>query len=120
MSSRCSLALFVLIAAAVSWPDAALSDNRHVIVVITPPPRPQPSPRPSFPAQPPLQWAPPLALGAMPGPRLPAARCYAKGHDCPLDQPDRLGKSCSCGGAVLGRALIPPSRDVTGKPVQSD
>ena len=56
----------------------------------------------------------------MPGPRLPAARCYAKGHDCPLDQPDRLGKSCSCGGAVLGRALIPLSRDVTGKPVQSD
>ncbi len=59
-------------------------------------------------------------MGAIPGLRSPTARCYAGGRDCPLEQPDRVGEPCSCGGALLGRALIPPSHDITGKPVQFD
>jgi len=105
MSLRYSFALPVLIAAAVFRPDAAVPDSRHVFVVITPPPRPQSAPQQPFPTQPPLQWAPLPPLGAIPGRRSPAARCYAGGHDCPLERPDRVGDSCTCGGAVLGRAL---------------
>jgi hypothetical protein len=118
MSSRYFIALFVLIAAVVSWPSPAVPGGRQIFVVITPPPRPQPHPHQSFPTQLPLQWTPPLALGAIPGRRLPTARCYVKGRNCPVDQPDRLGKSCTCGDALPGHAMIPPSRDITGKRVQ--
>jgi len=118
MLLRYSLALLMLIAVAVFRPDVAVSDSRHIFVVISPPPRPQSAPAQSFPTQPPLQWAPFLPLGAIPGRRSPAARCYADGHDCPLERSDRVGESCTCGGAVLGRALIPPSHDTAGRPVQ--
>jgi hypothetical protein len=120
MSSRYFFAWFVLVAAAVSWPGAAASGGRQVFVVITPPARPQPQPPQSFPPQLPLQWTPSPALGSIPGRRLPAARCFTKERDCPLEQLDRLGKSCSCGDALPGRAMIPPSRDITGKRVQFD
>jgi len=120
MSSRFASALFVLVAGWVSWPNAAIPDNRRLFVIIAPPPLPQPAPQHSFPIQPPLQWAPAPALGAIPGRRSPPARCYAGDRDCPLEQTDRVGKPCSCGGALLGRALIPPSHDISGKPAKFD
>ncbi len=114
---RCCL---LIVAAVVLQPDRGIADNRHFFVVITPPPRPQPSPQPSFPVQPPLQWAPPLALGRTPGVRSPTARCYAGTQVCPLPDPGRVGEPCSCateGATQLGRALIPPSYDIAGRPL---
>ena len=46
-----------------------------------------------FPAQPPLQWAPPPAMGLTPGLRSPTARCYAGADVCPLAQPEHVGAS---------------------------
>jgi hypothetical protein len=99
-----------LLIATVLWPDVAMP-AKNVVVVITPPPvRPQPDLQRPFSIQPPQQWAPPVARGSVPGPRLPAARCFTDGHDCPLEQTARVGEPCTC-GSVSGRALIPPSRE---------
>ena len=105
-------------AAAVSWPVFAGADTGHVAVVIVPSFRPAGPPPPRFPAQPPLQWAPPPEMGLTPGLRSPSARCYAGANVCPLAQPEHVGASCSCGtttGPTAGRALIPPSHDITGR-----
>lgn len=105
----------LLLSAVALWPIGAMAGARNVFVVITPPPaRPQPAPQRAFPPQPPLQWAPPVARGPMPGPQLPAARCYAGGRDCPLEGSGRVGEPCTCGAGASGRALIPPSRDTAG------
>jgi hypothetical protein len=83
-----------------------------------------PDPPPAtYSAQPALQWAPPPARGFQPGHRSPVARCYAGVNVCPLQQPDQVGQSCTCtsaGGRVLGRALIPPSHDVSGGALRTD
>jgi len=95
-----------LLVATVLWPDVAMP-AKNVFVVITPPPvRPQPELQRPFSVQPPQQWAPPFARGSVPGPRLPAARCFTDA----LEQTARVGEPCTCGG-VSGRALIPPSRE---------
>jgi hypothetical protein len=113
-------ALAALIAGATMLsPLLAEADGRHVLVVIVPPAR-QPSPPPQiFPPQPALQWAPPLPLGLTPGRRSPPPRCYADTHVCPVTRPEDVGGPCTCdtkSGPVGGRALIPPSRDVTDEP----
>lgn len=110
MSPRRPVAVSLLVAAAAAWPMPAMPD-RPVVVFITPRPPPPPVPQHSFPAQPPLQWAPPPALGPIPGQRSPTARCYAGTQICPLADADRVGEPCTCGSGVSGRALIPPSHD---------
>src|SRR5689334_3899316 len=100
----------------------ATADDGHVFIVIVPQPLPQPPPQAPSSVQPPLQWAPPLARGATPGVRSPTALCYVGTYVCPLQNPDRPGEPCSCdatGAARLGRALIPPSHDISGRPLQT-
>jgi hypothetical protein len=103
-------------AALVSWPFSVGADIGRPFVVIVPPVRPPSPPERTVPAQPALQWAPPLAMGLTPGLRSPTARCYAGANVCPLTQPEHIGESCTCGieGRPLpGRALIPPSHDIS-------
>ena len=109
----------LIAAATASWPVFAGADTGHVVVVIVPSFRPESPPPPRFPAQPPLQWAPPPAMGLTPGLRPPTARCYAGANVCPLAQPEQAGAYCSC-DATEGRALIPPSHDVTGRPLRTN
>ena len=78
----------LIAAATASWPVLAGADTGHVVVVIVPSFRPESPPPPRFPAQPPLQWAPPPAMGLTPGLRPPTARCYAGANVCPLAQPE--------------------------------
>jgi hypothetical protein len=99
-----------------SWLSPVDADTGRPLVVIVPPVRPPSPPERAVPAQPALQWAPPLAMGLTPGLRSPTARCYAGPNVCPLTQPEHIGESCTCGmeGRPLpGRALIPPSRDIS-------
>jgi hypothetical protein len=105
--------------AMVSWACSAAADTRPPVVVIMPPPRPSSPPPAAFSAQPALQWAPRPAVGLTPGVRSPTPLCYADAHVCPLAQPEHVGESCICGavpGGTVGRALIPPSHDVAGRP----
>ena len=112
------------VAAMTSWPLSANPDAGRVIVVIVPPARqPSPPPPPSFPLQPPLQWAPPPALGLTPGRRSPTALCYAGTYVCPLTQPEQVGEPCLCGppsDLLQGRALIPPSREISERQFPND
>jgi hypothetical protein len=80
--------------------------------------RPASPPPPAFSTQPPLQWAPPPAMGLTPGRRSLTARCYAGANIRPLAQPDHVGVSCSCDTAVTGRPLIPPSHEIGGRPLR--
>jgi hypothetical protein len=92
------------------------ADTGRPLVVIVPPVRPPSPPKRAVPAQPALQWAPPLAMGLTPGLRSPTARCYAGSNVCPLTQPEHIGESCTCGTEdrpLPGRALIPPSHDIS-------
>ena len=101
----------------------AADNGRRIIVVTVPVPILNPSPPRVVPAQPALQWEPPPALGPIPGARSPTARCFAGSDVCPLPNPDRVGEPCTCliaGANHEGRALIPPSRDVTGRPLAAD
>ena len=103
-------------AAMVSWPFSVDADTGRPFVVIVPPVRPPSPPERAIPAQPAFQWAPPFAMGLTPGLRSPTARCYAGANVCPLMQPEHIGESCTCGieGRPLpGRALIPPSHDIS-------
>jgi hypothetical protein len=99
-----------------SWPVSVDADTVRPFVVIVPPVRPPSPPERAVPAQPALQWAPPPAMGLTPGLRSPTALCYAGANVCPLMQPDQIGEPCTCGtgGPLLGRALIPPSHDISG------
>ena len=119
ISPRFRVRVGLLIAAAmVSWPFSAGADTEHLVVVIVPSFRPASPMPPAFSSQPPLQWAPPPAMGLTPGLRSPTARCYAGANVCPLAQPEHVGASCSCGtaaGTTEGRALIPPSHDIAGR-----
>src|ERR1700722_18412426 len=121
ISPRFWVRVRMLVAAAMaSWPLSAGADTEHVVVVVIPTFRSASPPPPEFPTQPALQWAPPSAIGLTPGLRTPPARCYAGANVCPLAQPGHVGASCSCGtaaGATEGRALIPPSHDITGRPL---
>ena len=115
---RFCIRLCMLTAAAMaSWLSSVDADTGRPLVVIVPPVRPPSPPERTVPAQPALQWAPPLAMGLTPGLRSPTARCYAGSNVCPLTRPEHIGESCICGttGApLLGRALIPPSHDIFG------
>ena len=97
-----------------SWPLSATADTGHSFVVIVPSFRPPNPPSPALPAQPAWQWAPPPPLGLTPGIPSPTARCYARTNVCPLTPADNLGQSCTC-GTTTGRALIPPSHDISGR-----
>ena len=114
---RFCIRLCILTAAAMaSWLSPVDADTGRPLVVIVPPARPPSPPERTVPAQPALQWAPPLAMGLTPGLRSPTARCYAGPNVCPLTQPEHIGESCTCGmeGRPLpGRALIPPSHDIS-------
>jgi len=110
--------LLVVAASAVGLPRTAMADPRPLLVVIVPPARvPEPQPPPQAPPQ--KLWLPEVARGPLPGSPSPVARCYAATAVCPLDRPEQVGQACTCtapGGATSGRALIPPSRDMTGRP----
>jgi hypothetical protein len=115
----CMRLCMLTVAAMVSWPFSVDADTGRPppIVVIVPPVRPPSPPERAIPAQPALQWAPPVAAGLMPGLRSPTALCYAGANVCPLTQPGHIGESCTCGtadGPLLGRALIPASHDISG------
>ena len=114
---RFCIRLCMLTAAAMaSWPFSVDADTGRSFVVIMPPVRPPSPPERAVPPQPPLQWAPPPAMGLTPGLRSPKALCYAGANVCPLTQPEHIGESCTCGieGRTLpGRALIPPSHDIS-------
>ncbi len=122
MSPRFWVRLWLFSAAAIMpWPLPADADPSHLFVVIVPPARrPSPPPAPNFPPQAPLQWAPHPSQGLTPGRRSPTARCYAGAYVCPLTRPEHVGQPCTCGtpsGTLQGRALIPPSRDISGRPL---
>ncbi len=120
MSRHLSVRDCILIAAAMMlWPLSTDADTRQVFVVIVPQVRQPRPPPPIFPAQPPLQWAPPYSLGLTPGRRSPSARCYAETQVCPLSQPEHVGEACTC-GMTTGRALIPPSHDIAGTPLHEN
>jgi hypothetical protein len=57
--------------------------------------------------------------GPDPGIPSPTARCYAGNNVCPLTQADNVGQSCTC-GTTMGRALIPPSHDISGRPLSAN
>jgi hypothetical protein len=121
MSRRLSVRDCILIAAAmmILWPLSTDANTRQVFVVIVPQARQPRPPPPIFPAQPPLQWAPPYSLGLTPGRRSPTARCYAGTQVCPLSRPEHVGEACAC-GITAGRALIPPSHDIAGTPLREN
>ncbi len=113
--SCCRLCAFAAAAIVALTPCMANADSRDVFVVIVPMMRP-PTPvlRPIPPAQPELLW--PIATGITPSPRSRAPRCYARTTDCPLEQPQKVGRECICRmseGFETGFGLIPPSRNIT-------
>ena len=114
---RFSIRLCMLtVAAMASWPFSVDADTKRPFVVIVPPMRPPSPAERAVPAQPALQWAPPPAMGLTPGLRSPTALCYAGANVCPLTQPEHIGGACTCGtagGPIPGRALIPPSYDIS-------
>jgi len=116
MLSNLWVRVCVLVAATMlSWPLSATAETGHSFVVIVPSFRPPNPPPPSALAQPAWQWAPPPPLGLTPGIPSPAARCYARTDVCPLTPAGNIGQSCNC-GTTTGRALIPPSHDILGRP----
>ena len=121
---RVSTRLWLLLAAVlILEPNRVFADREHVIVIISPPFRASSQPQPIFLPQPPLQWAPPVALGLTPGIRSPTARCYAELEVCPLADPQGIGEPCTCvtaGATQRGRGLIPPSRDFAGRQLKTD
>ena len=125
MPARACLRLCLLITAATAsgLPVPATADPRRGIVVIMPPARLQGPPPPASEAPPPKLWLPPAALGPVPGAPSPAPRCYAGTSVCSLARPEQVGQACTCTtppwGPTTGRALIPPSHDITGHPVRT-
>ena len=125
MSAR-YLAEFRCLIPAVTLSLALLShaDAREVSVVVVPFFLPPPSPpQPAFRPEPELQWSLPFAIGRMPGLRSPTARCYARATVCPLARPEQVGEACTCetaSGSTTGEALIPPSHDISGRPLRTD
>jgi hypothetical protein len=120
MSPRSWHWLRTLIAAAMAlWAVSANADPKHLFVVIVPTWRPPTPPPPAIQAPAPLLWYPPPPLGLTPGTRSPNARCYVGTSVCPLARPERVGESCTC-GSIVGRALIPPSHDASGRPLRTD